>query len=58
MEYSREDFLNSQKPFQYIKETAKDPLHEEQLIQQVEKQAREYGVKSFRKMYLLFKSAE
>ena len=58
MNFSRDDFLNSKTPFEYIRENAKDLLQEEQLIQQVEAQAHRCGVKNFRKMYSLFKSAQ
>ena len=57
-EFTENDFLNTTKPFEFIRDNAKDPLREEQLLQQVECIAMRRGVRHLRRMYEFFRQTE
>jgi len=55
--FTKEDFLSSDAPYKFIRDTAKSQLENEQLIQLVRENAAEVGVKNFRRLYSAFVSS-
>lgn len=54
-EFTREDFLESTKPYDFVKENSANLFEEEQLIQRVDRIAKTAEVISFRNLYTLYK---
>ncbi len=52
IEFTREDFLNTAKPYEFVSENAEDQLHEEQLRQLVCENAKRVGIRNFRRLYV------
>lgn len=55
-EFTREDFLESTKPYDFVKENSANLFEEEQLIQRVDRIAKTAEVISFRNLYTLYKN--
>lgn len=49
--FSKDDFLNTDKPFRYIKENSTDQRQEEEILQLVSENAKRVGIRDFDKMY-------
>lgn len=55
-DFTREDFLEGTKPYEFIKENSVNLFEEEQLIQRVDRIAKKEEVNSFRNLYTLYKN--
>lgn len=50
-EYTKEDFLKTTKPYEYLQYLKEDPTQHEQALLAVQENARAVGVRNFRKIY-------
>ena len=57
-EFTREDFLEGTKPYEFIKENSNNSFEEEQLIQRVKRIANKAGVDGFRNLYSMYKYSD
>lgn len=53
-QFSRDDFLSTIKPYEYLRQLKKDPLRHEKALLEVQENARSVGIRNFRKMYKFY----
>lgn len=52
--FTKEDFLSTTKPYEYLHSIKKDPLQHEQALEAVQENAHVVGIKNFKKLYRAF----
>ena len=53
-QFTREEFLKTTKPYEYLREMKKDPLQYEQALAAIQENTRAVEVRNFRKIYTCY----
>lgn len=52
--FTKEDFLSTVKPYEYLRSIKNNPLEHEQALEAIQENAHTVGVRNFRKLYGAF----
>lgn len=55
--FTREDFLETTKPYEFLYEMKKDPVVHEQALIDIQENARAVGIRNFRKLYKSYEAS-